>query len=325
MFTKIAIPLDGSELAEKSLPFAVSLAKALNAKLLLIRGAELPLLLNEKPVEEVRAVQVAKKYISEILSDLRTKKTLLPEQLETLVLAGGDSAKAIVEGAVAHGADLIVIATHGRSGIAKLVMGSVATGILQHNTLPVILLHSFGSASELPNFEQDLKVVVALDGTTEAEVIFEPVITLVKQLNSTIHLLRVVKPFIPVDYGALGNGYLYNPDFDIEAETERMRQEACDYLSQKAAELTQKGLTCTWEVRVGFEITQEICEGMAEKQAGLLAMATHARHKLGQIFLGSAADEVVRHSNFPIMMVHIPHRQHLAHPEQALAGINTKS
>ncbi len=143
MYTHVLCPLDGSELAEKALPHAVAQARAFGARLTLLRVVEVPVL----PVTpDVVTVEIdllphlredAQKYIDEQVAVWR-------EQLAEVrgEVVEGRAAEAIADFAVDRGVDLIVMATHGRSGLSRLAFGSVADRVLRLAHCPVLLVRA---------------------------------------------------------------------------------------------------------------------------------------------------------------------------------------
>ncbi len=143
MYKKMLVPLDGSELAKRGLDEAVKLARHFDSEILLFQvvpfmpiygSPELvtPLLVDEKQKE------AAEKYLSNLAEELR-KKGL---KVRAMVKTGQQVALEIIDFAKGNDVDLIVMSTHGRSGITRWVLGSVALKILTRAETPVLLLRS---------------------------------------------------------------------------------------------------------------------------------------------------------------------------------------
>jgi nucleotide-binding universal stress UspA family protein len=300
MFKYIAVPLDGSALAEKALPYALSFAKLLGSNLLLLRGAELPLLLNDKPIESLHSFQAAKSYLENLTTELGT--TFSNGCTVKAEVIAGDEAKDLVETINAENVALVVMTTHGRSGFKKLIMGSVATGILQKVNCPVVVLRPNDDLNNAPAKIE--RIVVTLDGTVESELILEPVLELAQELKAKINLIRVVEPFVPINIGDMEAGY---SGFDIEKITQSWVEEAEAYLKEVKSRLSKQGLECQTEVLIG-QCATKILTYLEDVKPQMVAMATHARGSLEQIVLGSVADEVVRQCNLPVLLMHITKR-----------------
>jgi nucleotide-binding universal stress UspA family protein len=139
---KILVPLDGSEIAESALPTAAELAsESPGATLALIRAAEAhPMLVGDSVAAQVNAVREAEEYLKKV-SDRLTSQGL---KVTTSVWYG-PAATSIVEAAKFGNADMIVMTSHGRSGIERLVLGSVAEHVLRGTTTPILLLRAAGA------------------------------------------------------------------------------------------------------------------------------------------------------------------------------------
>ncbi len=140
---KILVPLDGSALAEAALAKAVEIAKdSPKASLVLLRAAEAPMLAGGDPVEaQVEVVREAEEYLEHLAARLRAEGVA---EVSTSVWYG-PPAPAIVEAAEIAKADMIVMSTHGRSGLGRLFLGSVAESVLRATRTPILLLRSAGA------------------------------------------------------------------------------------------------------------------------------------------------------------------------------------
>ncbi len=143
---RILVPLDGSPLAESALHRAAELS-AEGATLILLRAAEAHSLPGVDSCEaQVHVVREAEEYLAEVNERLARKGV---KSVETSVWYG-PAASAIVEAARLRKADLIVMSTHGRSGLGRLIMGSVAQSVLRGTTTPILLLRAEEAPVELP-------------------------------------------------------------------------------------------------------------------------------------------------------------------------------
>lgn len=143
----ILVPLDGSSLAEAALPKALELAEASEARMILLRAAQAHHLPGVDPTNaQVKVVGEAEEYLARIgdrLAGLGFKK------VECSVWYG-PAPYAIVEAARLYKADLIVMTTHGRSGLGRLILGSVAESVLRGTTTPILLLRAPEAPVEVP-------------------------------------------------------------------------------------------------------------------------------------------------------------------------------
>jgi nucleotide-binding universal stress UspA family protein len=145
MYKKILVPLDGSELAKKALEEAEKLAKCFNAEIILFQVVQFmpiygsPELVTPLIVDEKQKA-FAEKYLAELVEHLK-KKGL---KASAIVKTGQQVPAEIIDFAEENGADLVVMCTHGRSGISRWLLGSVALRVLTRAETPVLLIRSKG-------------------------------------------------------------------------------------------------------------------------------------------------------------------------------------
>jgi nucleotide-binding universal stress UspA family protein len=144
---KILIPLDGSALAESSIGTAVEMGRSHGAGVLLMRAVEARALPGGDLIEaQVEVVREAEQYIESVAKRLREGGF---EHVETGVWYGPPAAS-IVDAARLRGIDLIVMTTHGRSGLGRLILGSVAEAVLRGTTVPILVLRATDAPVEAP-------------------------------------------------------------------------------------------------------------------------------------------------------------------------------
>jgi len=145
---KILIPLDGSKLAEQALTKALEAAQgAGEPTLFLLRAAEASTWPGTDATEEqVRVVGEAQEYLATVATYLARQGF---RKVKTAVWYGAP-ASAIVEAARVEKADLIVMTTHGRSGLGRLILGSVAEAVVRGTSTPILLLRADGAPIQSP-------------------------------------------------------------------------------------------------------------------------------------------------------------------------------
>jgi nucleotide-binding universal stress UspA family protein len=322
MYSKILVPLDGSMLAEKALPYAIKLANTFQATLLLMRAVEVPTLTVDSPDTEREVINNAENYLKEIRATLTkpdSKLHLDTEKLQTLVVYG-NPVEQLTALAPIEKVDLILMTTHGRSGVSRLVAGSVAGRVLHRSTVPVMLIRPTEVKSDQllqeilrgvrepfsTCFEaQQCKVVLTLDGQPLSEKALDPAIELAQKLRATLHLLTVVFPAPPMLYGDLvGLGYNQT---EIDQIDKKLVEDASKYLIRIQEKVSAKGVESVIAVRSGGS-SDEIVAYALKIKASALVMATHARGETSHMFTGSIAEEVMRKSHLPVLMVssHVP-------------------
>jgi nucleotide-binding universal stress UspA family protein len=151
MYERVLVPLDGSEAAEAILPFLEQVAGPLDAEVILLRAVE--------PISPADAIASpggapgaladretdAKRYLSEVERRLSGKGLRLRTRI-----AFGLPAEEILAAAKVTGADLIAMATHGRSGLGRVLFGSVAEAVLRTSVVPVLVMRTTGLTARAP-------------------------------------------------------------------------------------------------------------------------------------------------------------------------------
>ncbi len=144
MIKKILVSLDGSRLAEKALPYARTLAQKFDAELILVRVLQPMVIMSDYgyvPFYQSQVLQEeadAKVY----LRSIQKKFSKLGLTIHIEVLEGNPVAETILDMARETAVDLIVMSTHGRSGLSQWVYGSVANKVLQHAPCPIFLVRA---------------------------------------------------------------------------------------------------------------------------------------------------------------------------------------
>ncbi len=326
MLNKIIVTLDGSKLAEKALPYAIQLANMLKGSILLVRVAEHSSVNTDTPQNIKDVLNNIETYLNQVQETITTKY-LPPEQVNTIAMYG-DPLNQLASLIELEKPAMVVMTTHGRSILPRMLVGSVANRLLQQTKAPVVLIRptNLEDTSELavvleePNslsrHADRTRLVVTLDGTPESEAALVPAEMLARETGGTIFLLQVVPPIYTSDFS--GNWYVY----DVEDQSEAMLKAANDYLDTVETSLIARGLNCVKVVRVG-NAADEIVDYARKADASFVVMATHARRSFGQIMLGSVADEVMRRSHLPILMVHTLGKKEVL-PSEAPEAVTSK-
>jgi len=275
---RILVPLDGSALAEAILPLAGTLARAHKAGLFLLRAV--PQKSGHGEAEE-REARVYLARLSERLQDrgVSEVRVLVPH---------GKPDRAIAEAATEHRVDLIAMTTHGRTGLSRLLVGSVAESVVRHAPAPVLVVRgqpSWGTG-------QTLKVLVPLDGSELSAAILPVVERLAGPLDLSIHVLHAIEPLPASAAGASAR-------FE-EIQTFR-EQEAEGYLEKVARAIEPEGLPVHRVIRVGPAVA--VIQQYAQEAAiDLIAMTTHGRTGLSRLLFGSVAEHVLRAVPIPLVL-----------------------
>ncbi len=315
MYNKILVPLDGSPLAEKALPLAVELANLLKASLLLARVVKVPANISDHQAHEQEVIRSAEFYLDGVRRFL-TNTTLNEHEKVQITVAYGDPREQILEIATAKKANLILMTTHGMSFEQRFTLGSVASHVLQHSDIPLILIKPqeidkystlaeiMGHYSAVNAVEAKHSVVVTLDGNPDEEILIAPAIAFAQQIGGAIQLLEVVSPEIS------------DPQFQYRSssikETLGDYKIASDYLEKIQLQIQNQGVSCYNAVLVGNQIS-EIINFSKLVNASILVMPSFGSSNVHRLTAGTLAEEVLRESHLPVMVVHPPINQKMAY------------
>lgn len=289
----ILVPLDGSPLAERALPYAELLAQALEARLVLVRAVVAHTFPGVDPTDaQVRAVEEAEAYLAGLAARL-AERGLAVETATPY----GDAVQEILLEIDLRRADLVVMATHGRSGLGRWVYGSVAAGVLARSPVPVLLVRAWQPSLAAPPIAKQPRLLVPLDGSEFAEEALPVAVRLAERLGGSLVLVQAVPVPMPV---AVPGGVVVPEAFDLDSA----QAEAHAYLRRVADRLAREhpGLESQVEVRVGLA-ADAIVAASRDHHAALVVMATHGRTGVGALLLGSVADAVLRQGSVPLLLV----------------------
>lgn len=292
MYRTILVPLDGSPLGEKALPLATKLAQTIGAKLVLIRSAWVPRLSDIAPEDtELHVVRDAEDY----LSDIAFKLLAQGMTVETGVPFAPANEGILMEIELRK-ADLVVMSTHGRSGISRLIYGSVAEAVLAHSPVPVMLIHVAKGDIAVAPIPAKPKVLLPLDGSECAESAIPYATALVEALDGSLVLLRVVVP--PAQWVDTTLTIPYPTEEIINREIEETRE----YLNAKIEQLQAEGLMARSVIEVGHapDTILNVCD---KENIDVVVMATHGRTGFSKALFGSVALSVLHQGYRPLLVV----------------------
>jgi nucleotide-binding universal stress UspA family protein len=289
VFTRILVPLDGTSEAMAALTPARTVATATGAAVCLLT---------------VLDDDASGERYSRTMGDLEDASADLREhgRLVTTTVHQGAPAAEIIVTATEVGADLIVMATHGRGGLARAFLGSVAEHVVATSPVPVLLLPPSG------HILTGIKVVlVAIDGSLGGAIALASAIPLARAVGARVVLLDVVVPVVAsmlMNGAGFGEGSLYfDPAWDDEALAS-----AKQYVSGMTARLQHAGIQAEGKAITGpllqpsTSVAEAIVEMADEVEADLIVMSTHGLTGPSRALLGSVADAVVRNARRPVLL-----------------------
>lgn len=324
MFTRILVPLDGSARAERALPVAARIARASTAspapRIVLVRAVPVPVtygLIYEREALLWRIVRDETEEAQTYLSGIARSAQVADLPVESIVQVGS-AANIILEAADNRGVDLVVMTSHGHTGLKRWVLGSVAEHVVHHARPPVLVLRGPDDATvgiTGTNEDRPLCLLVPLDGSPLAETALAPACALALSLaaprQASIHLVLVVAPYKAVPTNM--------PDALImDGAKAYLERVAHQMLTERAAESTDDRLMVTWSVVAITDIAhgilataeaREHAEGAtvegatAPGRCDAIAMATHGAGGLARWTLGSVTERVLHATQLPILIV----------------------
>jgi nucleotide-binding universal stress UspA family protein len=306
MYRKMLVPLDGSELAEEVLVYAKELAGRLDIDVDLLHISN-PASEALKPMEEAYIEHLAESFRKQVeaVQQKTGQGKAKPINVKAELLVGY-AAEAILQYADKDGVDLILLASHGRSGIKRWTIGSVAGKVMSATKIPVWLIKSVGTKETPYDKWTNQTLIVSLDGSELAESILPHAEVLTKQRGDTpidVVLVRVAEPLnIPTYYSPDISGVTLNWGNFIQQETQRRKQAAKEYLAKIEEQLKNKGITVRSVVIEGRP-TDEVVEFVNKTPNSMIIMATHGRSGLSRLVYGSVAANVLNGVTRPMFII----------------------
>jgi nucleotide-binding universal stress UspA family protein len=302
MARTILVPLDGSALAERALPYAEALAQPGGGRLVLARAV--PYLARPAGDHSFRTLAAARDAAAAEASEyLKRMAARLAERgiaAEVAVPYEGE-ADAILAEAQRAGADLIAMATHGRGGLGRWLYGSVAEGVLARTRLPTLLIRAWLPGGGAAHLADSPRILVPLDGAAANEAALPVAERLAADLGGTLVLVRAVaRPDLVFAPDVLLAPLLREELAEEQAVAER-------YLRDVTARVAAEGRKVEALVRVGrpgLDMAAAVIEAVGrECGAALVVMTSHRRAGFERLLLGSVADATLRHGTLPVILV----------------------
>ncbi|HSE86384.1 MAG TPA: universal stress protein [Candidatus Binatia bacterium] len=295
MYTRMLIPLDGSKVAEQVLPYGRFLAKALSIPVEFLGVVDPEALVAfSNPAQGRHLDTLVAETLSRTALYLETTARSFPGAQVKFSVGKGKPEDVVIEKAAVDKNTLIVMATHGRSGIQRWLLGSVADKVLHGATNHLFLVRA--SEQGKTDGEAALQTaIVPLDGSALAEQALPYVLDLTKKLKLKVVLIRAYA--LPPAISAEEYGF-YSADL-----LDHLESEARNYLAEKVNEVKQNGVENVASVlKVGYGAEEIITLGRNTSD-NFIAMCTHGRSGVQRWVLGSVTDRVVRHSGDPVLII----------------------
>lgn len=271
---KILVPLDGSDLADRALPWADAWAGALDAEVELLHVTSAPAFAPVSSDDVYDYFDERDTLKAQEALEAATHRFTQARHIGTRLVNGLPSDTIVLQ-AEERGASLIIMGTHGRGGLTRTLMGSVASSVIRRSRVPVLPIRS----DLLMPAGAPKKVLVPVDGSDLAAGVIPYLVPIARDLRLSVSLYWVAPEGGP-DYAATAGR--------VEALAERLEVDHIHVQVEIEHERDPAAAIASFAAREGF---------------GLIAMSTHGYNGIGRWRLGSVTDWVIRHATVPVMAI----------------------
>jgi nucleotide-binding universal stress UspA family protein len=276
MFNKIVVPLDGSPLAEVALPYAEEIAGKMGTEMILLTvlPSEEPQEYRNHHIYGEKLVDITRLHVEKYFKNPGIAGCRIDTVTEV-----GNPAEGILDYVVKRNMSLVVMATHGRSGLSRWAIGSVADKVVRSKaSQPLLIIRARGAHPDVRARRIMKKALVPLDGSKESESVIPFITNLAGSLQMELILFRAI------------------------AKVNHTRSGAEEYLSGWRQKFMEQGISATFQVRAGSP-ADCIIELADETACDVVAMATHGQTAVPLWPLGSVAQKVLLGGNTPLLLV----------------------
>ena len=317
MFTKVLVPLDGTEVSEGIIPFVTRLARDMRMGAVLGRAIDVHHMREEGFDSSLGRVLEGLGPRTRDSGDVEPWQTELMDRIERELkvpldsLAGpmaledidvetvaeyGPASETIIGMAQESGCDLIAMSTRGRNILTSGLLGSVTYKVIHESPMPVLAIAPERARSNPGAGNEIDRVIVPLDGSAFAETVLPYATTLARRMGLKMTLLRVLPDDAPIFGDSMSLVDM------LAAVEEKATGDANSYLARVARRVREPGLTVD-EVLLHGKASSSITEYAKRSGNGMIALTTHGRSGVSRLLLGSVAEAVVRESGCPVFVV----------------------
>lgn len=295
-YRSILIPLDGSSYAAQALPLAELFGRTCGATVHFVMGREpvQAFFPPELPIAPLTFEGDLRQRDREYLEGLKGRFEANSGLCAKIHLVEGDIPESIAEVVEAEAVDLVIMTTHGHSGLSRLLLGSNADKLIRKLSVPVLVVHPAPDRRIVP--AQVHRILVPLDGSRLSASILDEVKEVAGLFHAQVLLGMVVEPIPPmvppVPY-PLGLP-------PVNEETRALHDQR--YLDAAQQRLEENGISVETAVVLGTKVSRRIVELAERRRCDLIMMATHGAGGIDRLFLGSVTDQVVRRAGVPVFV-----------------------
>jgi nucleotide-binding universal stress UspA family protein len=298
MINHVLVPLDGSPLAECVLPHTVAIAKAFDARVSLLRVLEQAHTIGQTSSIDPLNWQIrkseAKSYLDRVAAHLQEAGLRAePTTLE------GQAAERVIQFARDHDINLIILSSHGRSGLSGWNVSSVVQKVILRAYVATMIVRAYlPAAAEFTDLRYR-RLFVPLDCSQRAECVFPPVSTLARFHESSLILAHVVRrPEMPRREPSTKEDTIL-----IDKITKRNKEEATRYLGQLEARMSTEGIDVRIRLSISDDVPGTLQEMADEEKADLVVLSAHGYSGKMKWPFGSAAISFIAYGTTPLLIV----------------------
>ena len=296
MFKRLLVPLDGSHLAEAVLPMVAGLATALHIPVTLVHVVE------ENAPQEIHGERhltneaQALEYLAEVGQRAFPSQITVERHVHTSKV--DDVARSIVSHVTELESDLVVMCTHGRSGLSDWLFGTIAQQVINQGKTPVLLVQAQPGNKTHECIGRN--ILVGLDQNPEHEQGLRVAAQLAQVCPAYLHLVVVVPTMRELSMEAAASARLLPGS--TSAILNLSQQQAAEYLQHHVNTLQAQGITVSAEVVRGDPVTM-IAQSAQKAGAGLVVLATHGKTAMDAFWSGSLTPQLARRMHLPLLLI----------------------
>ena len=296
MFNHILVPLDGSTLAESVFPHVTAIATAMNARITLMHVLERSQSkIGNLPIDPVGWHM--QKHESQLYMEQSAERLQETGLATTYTIVEGNPAESIIEYARSNEVDLIILSTHGRTGLSGWNVSSVVQKILLRSFKSILLVRAYGSVVEPESGYK--RLFIGTDGSARAEYILPTAVHLAQFYNSELIIGTVVQKPQTAQRLPLSEKEIKL----IDQLTAKNEKAATHYLEQLVTPFSLKGLTVTTRIVVAENVISTLYDMVEESQADLVMLVAHGQSGERRWAYGSITTSLIAYGSTPLLIV----------------------
>ena len=288
----ILVPIDFSDFSDQALAYALHLAENFQSNLTIMHAI---VLFQDDVGEEERLqeyedwIQRREKNIHQQMIKNQKKGKEKGLQVESVILRGMNAADVILEYLESHTHDLIVMGTHGRTGLKHILLGSISEKVVRLSPVPVLTIHR-----SIKDFKIN-KILVPIDFSLPSKEAADQAIHFARFYEASLEFIHVIEQDIHPSFYASGIDSIFQIDKGLQ---QRVIENLHDFL----ADQLPPNIQTDFLVREG-KSHKEIVDWAKNHEIDLIVIATHGLSGLDYVLLGSTTEKVVRWATCPVLTV----------------------